>query len=78
MAGMFKRNLRELRRQTDKNDIEAFSQLQLFTKQSTYQNQMDIASLSKNVLPWLQRVLKVNRKLNQSYGENGACLVKEI
>lgn len=38
MAGMFKRNLRELRRQTDKNDIEAFSQLQLFTKQSTYQN----------------------------------------
>lgn len=30
MAGMFKRNLRELRRQTDKNDIEAFSQLQLF------------------------------------------------
>lgn len=78
MAGMFKRNLRELRRQTDKNDIEAYSQLQLFTKQSTYQNQMDIASLSKNVLPWLQRVLKVNRKLNQSYGENGACLVKGI
>lgn len=38
MAGMFKRNLRELRRQTDKNDIEAFSQSQLFTKQSTYQN----------------------------------------